>query len=68
MHSLQTADSLDCMARDGERGERCIAEKEGQGGNFCAAMTCGENGEVLVEGSPCNPGATPSQMHSTSSM
>ena len=51
----QPGGTLECMPLDGPRGERCLAGPDWK--PACLPMECSEEGTVLVDGQPCDPGA-----------
>ena len=49
-----------CMVRDvSPTGERCINPRDSVSDPLCVPMECSADGEVLVLGEPCDPGAPP---------
>ena len=55
--SLQTflEPRLDCQGRDQPPGQRCLKKARL---TQCVNMACSADGQVLVEGKPCDPGAS----------
>lgn len=51
-----TEESVDCQGAHAERGLRCLKKKADRWPE-CVSMTCSDDGEVLIDGTPCNPSA-----------